>query len=351
MTLFSSYTIKELVFKKPARTSRGEMLTHTVYIIRLQDGNRVGYGEAAPLKGLSIDDRPDFETKLKECCLFINDGCPVDVLDLSAFPSLKFAFETAILSLRFDSAFKVFDTSFFTGTPIDINGLVWMNTKAEMLEEAFDKAEQGFDCIKFKVGALDFDEECRMLELFRRRYSAFKITLRLDANGASSTDDALEKLKELSRFEIHSIEQPIKAKQEDWMQELCAKTPIHIALDEELIGIDVVNDGLALLKKIKPQYIILKPTLIGGFGNSDTWIKHARQKNIGWWATSALESNIGLNAIAQWCSTYENPLPQGLGTGALYTNNIQSPLVISKGKLQLDSDHSWGEAFSSDPSF
>lgn len=351
MTLIASFTIKELAFKKPARTSRGEMLTHTAYIIRLQQGNRIGYGEAAPLKGLSIDDRPDFEQKLKECCLFINDGCPVDVLDLSAFPSLKFAFETALLSLNFDADFKVFDTAFFTGGPIDINGLVWMNTKTEMLEEAFSKAEQGFDCIKFKVGALDFDDECRMLESFRKRYSAFKITLRLDANGAFSTDDVLEKLKELSRFDIHSIEQPIKAKQEDWMQEICAKTSIDIALDEELIGVDVVNDGLTLLKKIKPHYIILKPTLLGGFTNSDAWIRLARQKNIGWWATSALESNIGLNAIAQWCSTYENPLPQGLGTGGLYTNNIQSPLVISKGKLLVNSALSWGEAFPSDPSF
>lgn len=351
MTLFASYITKELAFKKPARTSRGEMLTHTAYIIRLQQENRVGYGEAAPLKGLSIDDRPDFENKLKEYCLFINDGCPVDVLDMSAFPSLKFAFETAIFSLHFDAPFKVFDTPFYTGTPIDINGLVWMNTKTEMLEEAFDKAEQGFDCIKFKVGALDFDEECRMLEAFRKRYSAFKITLRLDANGAFSTDEALQKLKELSRFEIHSIEQPIKAKQEDWMQELCAKTPIDIALDEELIGVDAINDGLGLLKKIKPQYIILKPTLIGGFANSDIWIKYARQQNIGWWATSALESNIGLNAIAQWCSTYENPLPQGLGTGALYTNNISSPLVISKGQLRIDNALSWSEPTSSDHSF
>jgi o-succinylbenzoate synthase len=337
----ASYITQELVFKKPARTSRGEMNSHTAYFIRLQQGDRVGYGEAAPLKGLSIDDRPDFENKLKECCLFINDGCPIDVLDFTAFPSLKFAFETAQLSLAFDESFKIFDTSFFTGTPIDINGLVWMNNKAEMLEEAFYKVEQGFNCIKFKVGALDFDEECRMLESFRKRYSSFKVSLRLDANGAFSTAEALEKLKDLSRFEIHSIEQPIKAKQEDWMQELCAKTPIDIALDEELIGVDVVHDGLALLKKIAPQYIILKPTLIGGFANSDTWIKHARQKNIGWWATSALESNIGLNAIAQWCSTYQNPLPQGLGTGALYTNNIQSPLVVDAGHLVYQQGLSW----------
>jgi O-succinylbenzoate synthase len=343
--MFASYISRELFFKNPARTSRGEMVSHTAYYIRLQHNGRTGYGEAAPLAGLSIDDRPDFEQTLHTACQYINDGLPVDALPLNGFPSLTFAFETAFLSLSFNESFKVFDSPFVSGQPISINGLVWMNTKPEMLEQAFAKAEQGFNCIKFKVGALDFDEECRMLELFRKRYSSFKVTLRLDANGAFSTADALEKLKELSRFDIHSIEQPIKAKQEDWMQEICAKTAISIALDEELIGIDVTTDGRSLLKKIKPQYIILKPTLVGGFANADTWIKQARQQNIGWWATSALESNIGLNAIAQWCSTYENPLPQGLGTGALYTNNIQSPLTISQGALFADTSVKWTDPF------
>lgn len=337
----ASYTKYVLNFKKPARTSRGEMFSHEVYYIKLQLDNRIGYGEAAPLKGLSVDDRPDFEQKIIECCLYINDGLPIDALDLIGFPALQFAFESAVLSLQFHEPFHLFDTGFYQGSPVKINGLVWMNTQKEMLEEAFAKAEQGFDCIKFKVGALDFDDECRMLETFRKRYSAFKVELRLDANGAFASNEAMEKLRELSRFEIHSIEQPIKAGQRDWMQELCATTPVPIALDEELIGVDVLNEGGALLKYIRPQFIILKPTLVGGFANADNWIRLAQQQAIGWWATSALESNIGLNAITQWFSTHQNNLPQGLGTGSLYTNNIGSPLKVDNGYLVYDKNIKW----------
>ncbi len=318
------------------------MNTHEVYYIVLQQGNRIGYGEAAPLKGLSIDDRPDFEQKVIECIAYINDGLPIDALPLSGFPSLQFAFETASLSLQYDVPFMVFDNSFLAGVPVKINGLVWMNTKDEMLEEAFAKVEQGFDCIKFKVGALDFDDECRMLEAFRKRHSAFKVELRLDANGAFATDESSEKLKILSRFEVHSIEQPIKAGQHDYMHELCLKTPIPIALDEELIGVDVIIEGKDLLKIIKPQYIILKPTLIGGFKNADKWIGYAQSNHIGWWATSALESNVGLNAIAQWCAEHQHTLPQGLGTGNLYLNNITSPLAIQNGYLHYNiQEASW----------
>jgi len=340
----ASYTQKELLFKKPARTSRGEIRSHQVYYITLKTGNKIGIGEAAPLKGLSLDDRPDFEQKIASCCLFINDGFPISDLDLSEFPSLKFAFESARLSLQHQQPFKLFENSFFAGTPIKINGLIWMSTKVQMLTEALEKAEQGYDCIKFKVGALDFDEECRMLESFRKRYSAFKIELRLDANGAFTVDEAQTKLKELSRFDIHSIEQPIKPKLTDWMQELCAQSPIPIALDEELIGVDNALDGFKLLSVIKPQYIILKPTLLGGMAVADEWIQIAQKQQIGWWATSALESNIGLNAIAQWCSTHKPLLPQGLGTGSLYKNNISSPLVIDNGYLAYNSVLSWAAA-------
>jgi o-succinylbenzoate synthase len=337
----ASYFQYELVFKKPAQTSRGVMQNHVAYYIVLKNGNRMGYGEAAPLKGLSIDDRPDFEQKLKECIAFINDGLPIDALPLKDFPSLRFAFEVAFLSLGFDNPFTVYNNFFIAGNPIHINGLVWMNTKTEMLEEAFTKVEQGFDCIKFKVGALDFDEECRMLESFRKRYSAFKVELRLDANGGFTTEEADQKLKELSRFDIHSIEQPIRAKQPYYMNELCLKTPIPIALDEELIGVDVALEGEKLLTFIRPQYIIIKPTLIGGLAVSDCWVKHAQKQNIGWWATSALESNIGLNAIAQWCANYDLKLPQGLGTGSLYTNNTPSPLIVSKGLLKYNTHLAW----------
>lgn len=341
MMIQASFQSYELQFKKPARTSRGEMLSHKVYYITLKQDGYVGYGEAAPLPGLSTDPLDSIETKLKECCLLVNDGLPVDALPLDGYPALRFAFESALNSLTFEQPFQVFDSTFFHGTPIPINGLVWMNDPDTMLNDAFGLMEKGFNCIKFKVGAFDFDRECRMIESFRKRYSAFKAEIRLDANGAYQPDEAQEKLKELSRFEIHSIEQPIRPKQIDWMAELCRKSILPIALDEELIGIDVYKDGAQLLNQIDPQYIILKPTLLGGFSASDHWIELAKRKSIGWWATSALESNIGLNAIAQWCSTHQLELPQGLGTGSLYVNNISSPLTILKGKILYHAGSLW----------
>lgn len=336
----ASYWKYPLQFKQPANTSRGSLNAHTAWIVELSHNDRIGYGEASPLKGLSIDDREDFEQHLLWCCEMVNGGLPIDALPLRAFPSLQFAFETASLMLNAPAPFQLFDNPFFAGKPIAINGLVWMNGIEQMLNEALEKASSGFDCIKFKVGALDFDEECRMLESFRKRFNAFKITVRLDANGAFLPDEALEKLKELKRFDIHSIEQPIRPKQEAHMHELCRKTPIPIALDEELIGRDPLTAS-DLLDQIHPQYIILKPTLIGGLKAADMWVEEARKRAIGWWATSALESNIGLNAIAQWCSTYELELPQGLGTGSLYTNNITSPLVVNEGYLQYIAPKNW----------
>lgn len=337
MTLYkASFKKYQLEFKKTVRTSRNELKTHDVFYVRLQrlsDG-KITYGEAAPLKGLSIDDVPGFEQKLQWFCNAINDGMKPGSMDFEQYPSIGFAFETALLAMNHQGAFKLFDTSFYNDDqPVAINGLVWMNETGTMLQEAFEKAEAGFNTIKFKVGALDFDAECRMLESFRKRYDAFKITLRLDANGAFANSHALEQLKELSRYEIHSIEQPVKAGQPETMQEVCAKSKIDIALDEELIGLDGLNDSERVLTYIKPAYIILKPTLLGGLQKSDGWIRSANRNNIGWWATSALESNIGLNAIAQWASKYNNPLPQGLGTGGLYVNNIESPLRVESGNI------------------
>lgn len=327
-----------LEFIKPARTSRNELHTHEVYYLQLQrlkDG-KVTYGEAAPLKGLSIDDVPDFAARMKAFCSAVNEGTSPEALDFSGYPSIGFAFETAMLCMRHDALFQVSDNPFFRGEPITINGLVWMADSQTMLTEALNKAEKGFNTIKFKIGALDFDEECRMLEQFRKHFSAHRVDVRLDANGAFKHTEALEQLRELHRFDIHSIEQPIKAGQPEMMGEVCAKSPIVIALDEELIGVDVYRDGFSLLKHITPGYIILKPTLTGGLKQSDEWIRHAGRLDIGWWATSALESNIGLNAIAQWAATHHNTLPQGLGTGALYRNNISSPLSVSSGKLVYD---------------
>jgi L-alanine-DL-glutamate epimerase-like enolase superfamily enzyme len=210
-----------------------------------------------------------------------------------------------------------------------------------MYQEAISKAQQGYDCIKFKIGAHDHDAECRLLEKFRNSFSANQVQIRLDANGAFKPNEALDQLKDFSKFTIHSIEQPIAAKQTERMQEICAKSSIPVALDEELIGINVHQQGAALLKLVRPKFIILKPTLLGGLACSDSWIKEAQKLDIDWWATSALESNIGLNAIAQWCAIKNNKLPQGLGTGALYKNNIPSPLLAEKGKLQYLVEKKW----------
>ncbi len=317
------------------------MATHTVYYIRLQEEKRTAYGEAAPLSGLSPDFRDDLEEKIKSACAFINDGLPVSALPLDGFPSLQFAFETAALGLQYDQPFQYFQNDFVKGKSISINGLVWMDNRETMMEQAFKKVQQGFSCIKFKIGALDFDEECRMLEAVRKLWSAFKVEIRLDANGAFQPDEALEKLKDLSRFEIHSIEQPIRQGQWEYMQAFCRQSTIPIALDEELINVDVNEKGAQLLQQIRPDFLILKPTLLGGFKQSESWIREAQKLETGWWATSALESNIGLNAIAQWTSHLQTVLPQGLGTGALYTNNIPSPLHVKSGSLHYGQESNW----------
>jgi o-succinylbenzoate synthase len=324
----------ELEFIKPAKTSRNVFEKRTIFLIELTDlkTGKKGIGEAAPLSLLSVDDVDNYEEvlnqKLDEFC----EKGDIREIDLQAFPSIRFGIETAILSVNADEEEKMFNTDFTRGqSKIPINGLVWMNNCNAMYTEALDKINQGFKVIKFKVGAQDFDEECRMLEKIRNQYSAFKLELRLDANGAFKASEALEQLKELSRFEIHSIEQPIAKDQWDDMQELCYEKPIDIALDEELIGVNVHRYGYQLLLHIKPQYIILKPNLIGGFEIADEWIRNARLLEINWWATSALESNVGLNAIAQWVSQYNTKMHQGLGTGALFKNNFQSKISLKNG--------------------
>jgi O-succinylbenzoate synthase len=339
----AEYSKHELEFIKPARTSRGEMKTHTAYYISLtnRSSGKKTTGEAAPLPGLSIDDRPDFEQQLTHFCMLISEGIRPEELDLSSFPSIAFALECALLQQRHKQEHVLFDTDFIKGKGIPINGLVWMDNAENMLKQAGEKIDAGYTCIKFKVGALDFDEECRMIEAVRKRYSPFQLEIRLDANGAFKNDEALQQLKELSRFAIHSIEQPVKAGQWDQMQEVCAKSPIPIALDEELIGVDVEHKGLAMLKHISPAYLILKPTLVGGLAKSDKWISTAKQLNTGWWATSALESNIGLSAISQWVSGYPIHMPQGLGTGSLYSNNVVSPLYIEAGKIYYSTTAAW----------
>lgn len=339
----AGYHKHELQFIKPARTSRGEMQTHTTWYISLthRATGKKTTGEAAPLVGLSIDDRPDFEQQLSQYCTWISEDSDLRELDFSAFPSIGFAVECALLQQQHKQDHVLFDTDFIRGKGIPINGLVWMDNATNMLQQAGEKIDAGFTCVKFKVGALDFDEECRMIEAVRKRYTPFQLEIRLDANGAFKNDEALEQLQELARFGIHSIEQPVKAGQWDQMQEVCAKSPIPVVLDEELIGVNVEQQGNAMLKHIRPAYIILKPTLVGGLAKSDQWIGITKQLTIGWWATSALESNIGLNAISQWVSGYPLILPQGLGTGSLYSNNVVSPLYIEAGKIYYSRTAVW----------
>lgn len=332
----ATYHTYELEFIKPARTSRGEMKTHTAYIIKLQQGGFTAYGEASPIPGLSRDQLSVFEHKLTELCEAMSEGRAWSTIDLTDFPAIQFACEVLYLNMNQGKPFKVFDCSFYSGHPIKINGLVWMNSIDEMIAEARQKIASGFSCIKFKVGAHDFDAECRMLEYIRKLQDAFQLDIRLDANGAFTAGDAIEKIRELSRFDIHSIEQPVKPNQHEFMQELCVKSKIPVALDEELIGQFSDTEKEKLLTTIRPHFIILKPTLLGGFAESDAWIKLALKNDIGWWATSSLESNIALNALAQWCSTHQVQLPQGLGTGSLYKNNIPSPLRLAGEYLSSD---------------
>ncbi len=329
-----------LEFYQAATTSRGTMQTHTVYYIIFTNGNSIGIGEAAPLPGLSIDATADFESHLQAILFQLNNGIPLHEIDLTYLPAIEFALETALADAQHGGIRKICSNHFYTGTPIAINGLVWMNKAEAMQKEAIQKIEAGFTCIKFKIGALDFDEECRLLESIRKQYNAFKLEIRTDANGAFANSDALKKLNELKRFDIHSIEQPIKAGQPELMQEIVANSPISIVLDEELIGVNTHN-AVSLLQTIKPHYIILKPTLIGGLAKSKNWIDIANKTGIGWWFTSALESNIGLNAIAQFCSSLGTQMPQGLGTGSLYKNNIESPLKVANGFIHYETGAPW----------
>ncbi|MCF8255272.1 MAG: o-succinylbenzoate synthase [Bacteroidia bacterium] len=335
---------RPLKFSFDAKTSRGNIQVHSSYLIKAfhpKNPKIIGWGEAAPLIGLSIEGNTDFEGKLNFFIHELNKGTNLAESDFANLPSLRFAIEIAHLDLKNGGKQILFDNPFTKGNPIKINGLVWMSDLEKMLEEAIQKARTGFDTIKFKVGALDHEGECRMLEAFRKQFPIGKVEIRLDANGSFAPDDALLKMKDFRKFGIHSIEQPIWPKQLDNLEEICAQKIIPVALDEELIGIDPYTIGSNLLRKLKPQFLILKPTLLGGLAICDAWVKLADNQTIGWWATSALESNIGLNAIAQWTSIQNNKLPQGLGTGTLYQNNIASPLVVENGFLQYIASKDW----------
>ena len=293
-------------------------------------------------RGLSMDDLPTFETKLKWTCENIGLGEAILLEELKNFPSIQTGLETAFRSLAAEDPFQIFPSEFSQGNAsIPINGLVWMGDEKFMREQISEKIASGFSCIKMKIGAIEFDKELRLIREVRKRFSASEVEIRVDANGAFSPSEALEKLKRLSDLQLHSIEQPIKQGQWQEMASLCEKSPLAIALDEELIGLVDTEDRQKLMETIRPQYIILKPTLVGGFSGSDNWISISSKFDCGWWITSALESNVGLNAISQFTFTKNSKLPQGLGTGGLFTNNIPSPLGVKEGELYYSREGSW----------
>ena len=317
--MFFNIKQKILHFKQPAGTSRGVYTTRKIWLIHLSDGTREGIGECAPLPDLSCDALPDetYESKLNSFCQHLCQTGDIDVDALRPYPSMLFGLETALLNLR--NGDQLFDTAFSRGEEgIPINGLVWMGRYDEMLQRMEEKLEKGFRCVKLKIGAIDFEQELDLVKRIRDRFSFHEVELRLDANGAFKYEEALYKLELLSQYAIHSIEQPIRQGQWAYMAELCRESPLNV---------------------IKPRYIILKPSLHGGMKGCREWIAAAKERGIGSWITSALESNIGLNAIAQFASDVYGPhirMPQGLGTGQLFTDNIPMPLTIIKDSLFID---------------
>lgn len=331
---FAPYILK---FKEPAGTSRGVLTEKPTCYMRLFDENnpsRYGVGEAAVFPGLSPEADDRFFYKLMELQANVRLGRSTD---LSHFPSLQFGFEQCIRDFTGGCNGIYYPSQFVAGMQsIQINGLVWMGNREEMMEHMEKKLEEGFSCIKFKIGAIDWKSEIDMIETVRKRYDRDRVEIRVDANGAFDMDHALPRLKHLADLDVHSIEQPIKAGQPLMMQFLCQVSPLPIALDEELIGKFSMEEKARTLDAIHPQYIVIKPTLTGGYSGAEEWIKLAEERNIGWWITSSLESNIGLNALAQWTATLGNKMPQGLGTGALFTNNLAAPIYLEGDKLRYN---------------
>jgi len=331
-----------LHFKNPSGTSRGILRTKETWFIVLEENGKTGIGETGLFRGLSIDDVSSYEEKLSWACENIKLGLTDLLAMLIEFPSIQFGLEQAFLFLQSENKFQLFPSEFCKGKEsITINGLVWMGDQQFMKKQIQEKLNSGFSCIKMKIGAIDFDAEVALLKSIRKEFSSNEIELRVDANGAFKPKNALEKLKILSELDLHSIEQPIKQGQLQDMALLCEKTPLPIALDEELIGVFSTQEKQEVIKMVKPQFIILKPSLVGGFGGTTEWIDIAKKNNVDWWITSALESNIGLNAIAQFTHTLKNKLPQGLGTGGLFTNNFESPLEVKNGTLHYNNSNKW----------
>jgi o-succinylbenzoate synthase len=349
MSLQLSYSKKIFQFNFKARTSRGLMKDKTSWFIKIWDDANpevFGLGECGPLPGLSLDARPDFEDVLSDTLRKISSAnLPLTFDNLhtivpSGFSTITFGLETALLDLINGGKRVIYNSGFIHNQPIPINGLIWMGDMDFMMTQINKKVTAGFKCIKLKVGGLDFDRECDVLNYIRKRYFKEDIIIRLDANGAFKIDDVLFRLEQLSKYNIHSIEQPIKPGL-DAMEELCRKSPIPIALDEELIGKETRQQKQELLSYLKPQFIILKPSVHGGLKSCAEWIALAEEVGCGWWITSALESNIGLNAICQFTANYNTHLHQGLGTGAIYENNIPSPLTVDNGNIFYNPALNW----------
>ena len=352
VSLEFSFIKRTLQFRFEAGTSRGVMQNREVFWIKVHrkgDMDQLGWGEAAPLSGLSPDFGPDFESHLSDILKLANARAwdleeesllqQVKALVPFSIPSIRFGLETALLDFLNGGRKRILPNTFFDeGRPIPINGLIWMGTKEFMLQQINQKLGEGFACLKLKIGAIDFDQELEILRYIREQEVAKDLVLRVDANGAFSIQEAMGKLERLQEFGLHSIEQPITVDQWKAMRELAVKSPIPIALDEELIGKPAKEE---VLNSIQPQYLILKPSLLGGILETREWIQLAEKMGIGWWMTSALESAIGLNAISQLTSTYLPSLQQGLGTGKLYHNNLESPLLVSNGEIQYLPDGIW----------
>ena len=340
--IFACYTTLDLQFKFPAGTSRGVLLHKPSSFLILEKDGITGIGECSTIPNLSIDPVDSYTERLDILCRQLSDGVDPTTIDLEGYPSIAFGLETALLDMASKGSKVLYPSSSFTKgiTGIPINGLVWMGDKAFMQKQIKEKIVAGYHCIKLKIGANDFNTELEIIAAIRHEFTSADMEIRLDANGAFSPLDALDKLDRLSVYGIHSIEQPIRQHQLEAMAELCAKSPIPVVLDEELIGVKS-SEKEVLLQKIMPAYIILKPSLLGGLRESEEWIRLANKYNIGWWITSALEANIGLNAIAQWTATLGSPMPQGLGTGQLYYNNIPSPLAIEQAKLYYRPENKW----------
>jgi len=328
---------------KPAGTSRGVLQEKDSWFIILSDQSqpeRVGIGECSVIPGLSMDNPEDMVSMLNGTCMALNHGYALP--DLTVFPAIRFALETALNDFESGGKQVLFNTKFTEGTAgIPINGLIWMGSKGSMLEQVAEKLDKGFKVLKLKVGAIDFEDEIDLIRAIRIEHPASELEIRLDANGAWSEGEAISKLDRLSAYNIHSLEQPIAAGQTEEMAEICNLSNIPIALDEELISVVDSGERVKLLQTINPRYIILKPSLLGGLEQSKEWISIAQSTDIQWWVTSALESNVGLNAIAQWTATLDTKLPQGLGTGSLFENNIPSPLEVRGDKLYYRNGGSW----------